>query len=327
MNIGKYIFGVDEAYLADYEEKAIRRQIFIYNLLSLMLITLVILVFIAGTSYGIIIFGNWLISIFVGIVFAAISFVILLLIFFLNMTTQNVYLYEMMTNMESTFDKNHSNDLVNITDQQIIEIVNNHKESIISESDNEESSSFHLSNIATSTLKVFLIIIISLITANGVELFLFKNKINDSIEIIKNSEQLNGALKKQKSNSPTSIENSVSNSAEWTMAMLTEDESHPFYIVNSHSIILSLNIMDMTIGDKKMFIDLFFSILFLTPFILIKKSKEFSEGEYQKEVAIQHICTSLLFFLLSQRESQRVKKNIAEEYDYEKELKIKYSIT
>jgi hypothetical protein len=116
MNIGKYIFGVDEAILADYEEKAIRRQIFIYNLLSLMLITLVILIFIAGTSYGIIIFGNWLISIFVGIVFAAISFVILLLIFFLNMTTQNVYLYEMMTNMESTFDKNHSNDLVNIND-------------------------------------------------------------------------------------------------------------------------------------------------------------------------------------------------------------------
>jgi hypothetical protein len=327
MNLGKYIFGINESYLEGLEEKTIRRQIFVYNVLSFMLLTLVFLVFIAGTVYGVVIFGNWIYALFVGLVLSLISFIILLLVFFLNMTTKYQSLYDMMTNMENVFKRFYGKDLTAMTDEEAIVIVEEHKLKIASASIEPSNESFHWSKIFTSAMKVILILIISIITANGIELLMFSSSINESFTTIKNSDILTTSIQKKENLDSTLNIYQQGNEAEWTLSMLEEKQDSPFHIINTYSILLAIDVMDMSLGNWKIVLDLLFTFLFLTPFILVKKSKEFSGGEYQREVAIHDICTSYLFFLLSQRECQRVKHIISNEYDFESALKVKYKIS
>jgi hypothetical protein len=327
MNLGKYLFGINESYLDGLDEKIIRRQIFVYNVLSFMLLTLVFLVFIAGTVYGVVIFGNWFYAIFVGLVLSLISFIILLLVFFLNMTTKYRSLYDMMTNMENVFKRFYGQDLTTMTDEEALVIVEEHKLKIAAVSVEPDNDFFHLSKIFTSAMKVVLILIISIITANGIELLMFSGSLNESFKTIKNSELLNKSIQKQKNLDSTLNIYQQGNEAEWTLSMLEEKQDNPFHIINTYSILLAIDVMDMSLGNWKILLDLLFSFLFLTPFILVKKSKEFSGGAYQREVAIHDICTSYLFFLLSQRECQRVKHIISNEYDFDSALKVKYKIS
>jgi len=326
MNVGKYIFGIDKLYLNGYEKKIIRRQVIVYNALSLMLLTLTVLVFIAGYTYGLVIFGHWLYALLAGIVFSFISFIILLLVLFLNMTTKHKSLYDMMTNMESVFKKYYGKDLTLITDAEAHKIVEENKQKISVSSIEPDDDTFHWSKIVTSTIKVVLILIISVVTANGIELLMFRNNINESFAIIKSSEELyKPILQKKNLNSQIQYPFKVNN-AEWTLSMLEEDPGKPFQIINSYSILLAIDVMNMSLSKWKILIDVLFSLLFLTPFILVKKSKEYSGGEYQKEVAIHVINTSLMFFLLSQRECQQIKQTIYEDFDYESALKVNYRI-
>jgi hypothetical protein len=325
MNLGKYFFGIDEAYLVGLDEKTSRRQIMVYNVLSIMLVILVMLAFTAGYVYGVIIFGDNLSAIIVGLFLSFISFIILLLVLFLNMTTKYRSLYEMMTNMENVFKKFYGKDLTSMTDQDAYKIVDEHKSQISLTNIEPDPDPFHWSKIFTSAVKVLLILILSVVIANGMELLLFKGSINESFYKIKNSEQLQKSIQKQKLSPSNGFDKGIE--ANWTLAMLEEDHTNPFNIINSYSILLAIDVMDMTMGKWKLIIDLLFSLLFLSPFIIVKKSKEFSGGEYQKEVAVNDIGISLLFFLLAQRKCQQIKKVIKEDYDYEDALKVKYRIS
>ena len=324
MNLGKYFFGIDEEYIAVLDEKVSRRQIMVYNVLSIMLIILVILAFTAGYVYGVIIFGDIVSALIVGLFMSFISFIILLLVLFLNKTTKYRTLYELMTNMEPVFKKFYGKDLTNMSDVEAYKIVEDHKAQISLSNIEPDPDPFHLSKIFTSAIKVFLILILSIVIANGVELLLFKGSINESFIKIKNSDQLQKSIQKQKLSKSNAFEKGIE--AQWTLSMLEENRDNPFRIINSYSILLALDVMNMTMGKWKLVIDLLFSLLFLSPFIIVKKSKEFSGGEYQKEVAVNDISTSFLFFLLSQRKCQQIKKVIKEDYDYEEALKVKYRI-
>jgi hypothetical protein len=271
MNLGKYFFGIDEEYIAVLDEKVSRRQIMVYNVLSIMLIILVILAFTAGYVYGVIIFGDIVSALIVGLFMSFISFIILLLVLFLNKTTKYRTLYELMTNMEPVFKKFYGKDLTNMSDVEAYKIVEDHKAQISLSNIEPDPDPFHLSKIFTSAIKVFLILILSIVIANGVELLLFKGSINESFIKIKNSDQLQKSIQKQKLSKSNAFEKGIE--AQWTLSMLEENRDNPFRIINSYSILLALDVMNMTMGKWKLVIDLLFSLLFLSPFIIVKKSK------------------------------------------------------
>ena len=94
MNLGKYLFGIREEYFTKVGDKEKDRQFLVYNNLSLMFYTLIAISTLAGVIYGLVLFNTWSIAIGVGLFLGGISFALLLLVFFLNMTTnqQNLYL-------------------------------------------------------------------------------------------------------------------------------------------------------------------------------------------------------------------------------------------
>ena len=103
INLGKYLFGFIAEYLAKVDEDERKSQFFSFNALSLMLLALTAISFLAGFVYGVIVFQNLTIAVFVGFVFCSIAFLLLLLTLFLNMTTQHKDLYTKMTDMENVF--------------------------------------------------------------------------------------------------------------------------------------------------------------------------------------------------------------------------------
>jgi hypothetical protein len=319
MNLGKHIFGLREHYFEKVDQEVRDRQFLVYNLLALMFYILVISCITSGIVYGLIIFNNWLIAIFVGLFFGLISFTLLILVLFLTMTTNHEDLYDSMTNMNPHFEPYQNKDLSSLSDEQALKITQEKKMFLRETSHPPSMDRFHLSGIITSIIKVSLILIISCIVANAMEILMFHGKLNDSLKSIKENEFIQFLAEKD-TEKPEGEDNSRIKDkqllASWTLEMLTEDKNQPFILVDSKSLILSIEILNEAIGKSKIVLDVLFALLFLTPFVLVKKSREYSGGAFLKEVALTDISTSFYSFLLTQRTSQNIKKKIELEFDY-----------
>ena len=116
MNLGKYIFGVREEYFAKVSTKEKERQFLVFNNLTLMYFILVGFTILSGLVFGIMIFNNILLAIGISLFLGAICFVLLLLVFYLNMTTNYQGLYLTMTNMEPLFETHYKEDLKGLSD-------------------------------------------------------------------------------------------------------------------------------------------------------------------------------------------------------------------
>jgi len=320
MNLGKYLFGFREEYFDEVDPEIRTRQFRVYNLLALMLLVLVGLSFCAGLIYGLIIFNSWGHAITIGLFLAGISFILLLLVLFLNMTTNYRSLYEKMTYMESEFKPYYGQDLKDLSDEMAHQMVQEKKNLLRETNLSPDPNQFHFSNIVTSSIKVILILILSIVVGNALELFMFRQRVNESLNRIEHAHQLSPEYQNDSTNV---IEPELSSLASWTKSMVQEDPNDPFKLIHSRSFILSFDVLARSIGNWKITFDVLFALLFLTPILIVKKSKEYAGGTYLKEVALADISTSFLFFLLSQRKIQHIKDKIEREYDYEKAFKAK----
>jgi len=321
MNLGKYIFGFREEYLNKSDNSVKAEQFYSYNMLSVMFFILVALCSIAGIIYGLIIFQNWIFAIVCGLLLGSISFVLLLLVFFLNMTTRYLDLYQKMTNMHEVFDELNNKDFTGISDEMALQLAQQKKMELRERNQVSGMPKFHVSNIITSAIKTCLVLILSCIVANALEIFIFQNKINSDLEIVRNSD----ILKKVCSNDSRAFHNEQALTAKWTLDAITEKEI-TFKMIDSYSITLVLDTMNRGLGKGKLLLDFLFAILFLIPFILVRKSNRFSGGIFLKEVTLSHIATSYLFYILAQRKCQQVKQ-IIEKEDFKSLIKVSQDVS
>ena len=119
MNLAKYIFGFREEYFNKVSVEEKKKQYTAYNLLSLMLFILVIFSFLAGVIYGAIIFQQWIFAIITGLFLGGVSFILLLLVLFLNMTTDYNRLYDYMTDNSKIIEPYLDKDLTQLSDEEL----------------------------------------------------------------------------------------------------------------------------------------------------------------------------------------------------------------
>jgi len=315
MNLGKYIFGVREEYFAKVSIKEKERQFLVFNNLTLMYFIMVGFTALSGIVYGLVIFNNWIYAIGLGLFFGAICFVLLLLVFFLNMTTNFQELYLTMTDMNPLFEPYYSKDLKSLSDEVALATVEEEKQKLRETNQKATFDYFHLSSVITSTIKVVLILIISAVVANAMELLFFKNSINQSLNQIKNDPTIKICANVKKQENSDDLNGKII-LAKWTLNMLEPEQGQSFKLINSQSFLLAHQVLDMSLGPWKILLDVAFALLFLTPFILLKKSNEYAGGIFLKEAALVDIAHSYLFFLIAERERQKIKVKIEQEYDY-----------
>ena len=187
MNLGKYLFGVREEYFTKVGDKEKERQFRVYNNLSLMFYTLIAISTLAGGIYGLVLFNSWWIAIGIGLFLGGISFALLLLVFFLNMTTNYQNLYLTMTDMNPIFEEHENEDLKNLSDERAEEMVQAKKMHLRETNQEAKFDHFHLSSVLTSIIKVTLILIISCVVANSLEFLIFHKSLNSSLNSLKNN--------------------------------------------------------------------------------------------------------------------------------------------
>ncbi len=323
MNLGKYLFGFRPEYLSKADEAEKRNQFFAFNVLAFMLWTLVILATISAVCYGLIIFESWLIALISGLIFGGIFFLLMLLVLFLNMTTQHKDLYEKMTDMETVFDEYRNTDLESISDEKAMLTVTDFAMKLREENTFPDRRSTHGSNLFTSAIKLAMIILISIIVANGMEILIFRDKLNQSMSDIRNSKillELSSSKSEAVSLNNNPIDEEYSIHANWMLDMVDEKNGN-FILVECHSLLLTLKIMSTTLGVWKIIIDVLFTLLFLTPFIVVRRSRFIAGGVFLKEAAILDISISLMFYILTEKKCREIKRKLENEYDYTALLK------
>ena len=322
MNLGKLFFGVRNEILINVSSEEANRQVFIFNILGYMLLLLSLSCAGAGIIYGLIIFNNWCIAIFTGAFLGFICFILLQLLLFLSMQTHYRKIREQLSNMETLYDKYTGVDFKGLSDEEAVEMVTNMKMALSQDSIKSEPLPFHFSQIIVSAMIISLVLLISFIVANGYEVLMFRNSINNSFNEIKSSEQIQNLARDYKiTKKTTNLEQKLD--AVWTLSMLKEQRGKEFKVVNCYSLLMTIEIMCIGLGKTKIVIDLLFAAIFLIPYLLVKKSEEFSSGAFLKEATIDGIGTSFLMFMLSTRKLQQVENKIKTEFDYKKALRIK----
>lgn len=318
MRLGLLIFGIDDHILDNIPEDVAKRQTVIYNFLGLMLLVLSLIGASAGLIYGIIIFGHWGLaigcSIFLGLVF----FLLLQLLLFLSLQTRYASLKQQLSQMEEVFKKYPSENLGGISDEEALEIVSKNRMNWRGASKGT-TNPFHFSQILISTAVVSLSLLLSFLSANAVELFIFRKPVNQELHRIKQSEQLIGLAKLQE-NPKKARFSEQEMEAYWTLKMVSEQPNNEFKFIDCYSLLLVFDVLQTGLGNTKILIDLLFAVLFLVPYVAVKKSDEISGGIFLKEVVINSMSSALLMHLLSGRTIEKSLQKIKNEFDYHKAL-------
>lgn len=306
MNLGKYIFGIREEYLekVPLEEKS--RQLRVYNILTLMLFFLTFLIFVSGIIYGLILLQSWFYALLTGLFLAIISFNLMLLALFLNLTTSYKELNNTMTDMEILFKEHSEEDLTQIEDINLKSKTQELKMQLRETNITPSFDRFHFSNIFKVFIKIILLLILSIFVSTALEIFFFKNNINNSIEYIQHSNILIETSTHQ--DSTINHRNLIlKENAQWIIEM-RESLNQEIDFIHCNSITFTLDVLYRSLGNYKILMDILISFLFLIPLFFVIKSKEFSGGQFLKESALNNIATSYYFNLISQKKKQQIHK-------------------
>ncbi len=313
MNLGKYFFGIREEYILRLEQQEREEQFLAYNLLTAMFFVLVALVFVATICYGLIIFQSWIPSMILALFLSAIVFILLLLILFLNMNSSHTELSDKMSNFEDYYQSVKTQNFYVISDADALKYTTEREGELRALNTKFEKKPFHISHLFITTTKVLLVLIISFIVANGMEMLIFHKKMNETLQVVRESKEINSLI--SDTSSLISLNGRDKINARWTLNMLTEKPESPFILIDSYSVLLSFEILDLSLGKWKIVFDLVFSILFLIPFLLVKKSSRYAGGGYLRELTFSHLSTTLLFRILTDRKAASIQKEL-EKIDY-----------
>ena len=288
----KYI-GVDTDLLKKVDPKHNERQTYILSMLTIMLFVISIICFFSSIVYALIIFHNWLIAIFIAV--------------FLSLIVFNLYRLLVMTALdvsESTLEsyylkhEKHYSDYVKLDDDfsklsdvQINEIVYGAKDILREKTASNSAISVIKRRPLTMSLRILILTIIALVFANGLELFLFNNQIN---------EVLNDLLNLYTAKNETWL---VEN-------MLNPANGSSFSVLNTNSLLLALEILNKGLGYWKVLIDFIFIVIFLMPLIIVIKSKEIKQSEYVRELALSELSITFYHYLHTQKLCKKIEREI-----------------
>jgi hypothetical protein len=322
MMLGLHLFGMRKNLLHQLPEDVAKRQVNIYNLLALMLLVLSILGAASGLIYGLVIFNNWAIAVGCAVLLGFIFFLLLQLLLFLSLQTRFKEIKSQLSNMNNLYEQYKDHDLSGISDEEALEMTTNYRMTMRESAIIAEPTPFHFSQLIISTLFVSIILTISFLVASAIQIWMYRTTLNNTFFEIKNSTEiveLAEASKKQEK--PLFLEQKME--AVWTLQMLTPAKGEDFKFVNCQSILMTFDVLFSGLGNTKIVIDLLFALLYLIPFLIVKRSEEVAGGALLKEASIEAIGKSYLMFLLSSRDIQKTKRKIETTFDYDKVLGIK----
>lgn len=285
--------GVDTDLLKKVDPKHSERQTFILSNLTLMLFVITGICFISSVVFSLIIFHNWIIAIVAGVFLAFVVFNLyrLFVMTALDVSESSLEPYYLEHEKHYSEHIELDADFSEYSDEKINGIVNEAKNKLREKTQMNFPSSNSNRHPLTMTLRITILSIIALVFCNGMELLIFKNQIN---EVLGDLLKLYAAK-----NEIWIVEN-----------MLTPASGADFYIVDTNSLLLSLDILGQGLGYWKLLIDLIFITIFLLPLVIVFKSKEIKQSEYVRELALSELTITFYHYIHAQKLCKKIVNEI-----------------
>jgi hypothetical protein len=289
------LLGIDVCLLDNTESKIRKRQITILSILSAMLLIIILLVTTSAVTFLLTLFQSWWVALPIGLIFGSILFLLYQLLVITSIEGSGSFIEEYFKEHEINKKNviNLEQEVANFTDEEISQKILITGQAL-REKRNISSIQAHnkgYANIVAMTLRVFLISLIALITASGIEILIFHNGINQVLNDMKVLYQNAGDR--------------------WFVDhMLTPSMGKKFCIVETNSLLLVLNILETGIGYWKIVIDILVLTLFILPLVLTFRCTELKLGVYMKEYAISSVCMTYFHWMTTKRYCKELKKNI-----------------
>lgn len=283
MSWHKYI-GVDSNLLKKVDPKHNERQTFILSSLTVMLFVIAFICFCSSIVFSLVIFHNWVVAILVATFLSVVVFNLYRLLVMTALDVSGSSLEPYYLDHEKHYQEHFPFDdaSTDLSDEQINGVVYTAKNTLREKTQSDFPNITTKKHPLTMTLRVLILSIIALVFCNGFEIFLFQNQIN---------EVLGDLLTLYNSKNETWI---IEN-------MLTPVTGSKFIIVNTNSLLLTLDILNTGLGNWKFLIDLIFIIIFLLPLIIVIKSKEIKQSEYVRELALSELTITFYHYMHTQK--------------------------
>lgn len=293
------LIGVDDKVLANVDPQHNERQSYILSMIGIMITVIPIICFFSTIVLAAPIFQSWIIGILIGIFLGLVVFNLYRMFVMTALDVSGTSLEEYHTHFEKHFEANIdiNQDYSKLNDEELIAIS---KESIIKLRKKTSIDSGHykitFEHLLTMMFRVIILSIIAILFASGIELFLFKNQINSTIQEVIN-------LYKTQNNTEA--------------LKVYFDNNGEGLIFKTNSILFLMQVLIKGLGIWKFIIDIVVITIFLTPLAIIFKSMELKKSEYVQELALYEIEFTFLHYLRTQKYCSEMKKKLSIEYNYD----------
>lgn len=277
--------GVDISLLDKVDPEQRDKQIFSFSLLTIMLIIIGLICTFSSMIYLMIIFHSWFISISAAIFFGLVAFNVYRMLVMTALDAYGTVLGEYMRNHEMHYFEHVDREekFADHSDEKILEIVGVAKQKLRERPVFETGrKSMKVSEVLTMSIRVVILSILALTFATGIEIFMFRDKINDIIKVLSQLYTAQGDT--------------------WTIEnILRPAPGDEFFIINSNSLLLVIDVLERGLGNWKILIDLFFLIVFLIPLALVFRSKEVKRDLYVKEMILNMVSITFYHYIHTQK--------------------------
>jgi hypothetical protein len=287
--------GFDEGIMQKVDPKEVKRQRYIFSILTLMLLAVAILVVFSCFVFTSIIFHQWVVAISVALFIGYVVFNMyrFLVVSALNASTTALHVFQ--SNHELAYADYLKNDIdfSQLTDEKILRLVNVKKDELRKSFAIDASLRVNPSGeFLSMAVRFFFIVLFAIVFASGIELFIYKGPINETLSSAKD------ILSSQHPDS-------------WTLQnLLVSEKSTSLISFESSSLLMLLDIMNNGLGYWKLLMDFLVILIFLLPMILVFKSREILRGPYVREQALHEIAISHYHYLKTQKACYDISKSI-----------------
>lgn len=283
--------GYDDSLMESVGTEEIRsRQRLVYRMLSIIIFTLSVLCAVSSVVYMLIIFHSWFIALLVGIFLGLVVFNLNGLIVITAFGAHGTTLAEYFNDHDRYFREHldPDEDLRNMSDEVLEARVKKARMAL------ERLPTFDIARkpnsfdgVFTMSIRVLFLMVLAILFSTGIEILIFRSQINGTLEELLMHYRDVGDI--------------------WMVnEVLSPKDGKPFTMIQSNSILLVVELLCSGLGNWKVLIDLVFMAIFITPLMIVFRSREFREGEYIRAYVLSSLSISFRHHLITRRYCQQV---------------------
>lgn len=273
--------GIDKRVLRNTNPAQRDTELFKFNMLGLMIILVALIAFGSSVVYLLLISHRLILSLCLGLLIGLMVFNLYRLILVTSINAYHTELGEFQSDHERLFKHVGPAQAGGLDEEAIQELVAQRISALRNLALEDKGYRHDNAQMATFLIKLLILALFALVFATGLELFVFRNQLNNAFE----------AIRQVYATRPES----------WIVrSALRPPDEGGFFLLECQSLLFAIDILKLGLGPVKILIDLSVTGIFTIPLILTYRSYELIDSAYVREQALQEMGISYYHYLKTQ---------------------------